>query len=517
MKVEINDLASLGVIRDVEAYMLPPEAFSFGENVRFYDKGAERLTGRTQVFGTPTVAPHFALPVSSPSQTYWMYTSLTKAYVYDGVSHTNITRAAGDYTGTETREWNGTLFGGVPILNNGVDAPQFWSALNPATPLAALTNFPASTTARVMRAYGPYLLALDVTKSTGTRYPHMVKWSHPADPGSIPVSWDNTDPTRDAGEKDLQDVNAGIILDGLPLGGNFFVYKEGSMWRMTHIGGQFIFDFKPFLETAGILAPRCVTISADGLRHFVATQDDIIMHNGSSAQSVLEEKYKKHLVNVIDISNFMNCFMFTNPFKDEVWFCFPESGSTQPNRALIIPKRGAISEAEVNFRNAAIGIIESASADTWASVTGTWATYVGPWSQSNRRKVVLCGTASTKFWELDSGITNDGTAFVATLQRVGLSVEGRKRNGDWIVSYDSDKLVVRTWIKASGGPINIRIGSQEVVDGAVSWSATTAFDPTAEKYVDIVVSGKAIAIEFSAAVPFRIMGYKVEGEIVGEF
>ena len=37
-----------------------------------------------------------------------------------------------------------------------------------------------------------YLIALDLTKS-GTRYPHMVKWSAAADPGTVPASWDETD------------------------------------------------------------------------------------------------------------------------------------------------------------------------------------------------------------------------------------------------------------------------------------------------------------------------------------
>src|SRR5258706_476813 len=81
--------------------------------------------------------------------------------------------------------------------------------------------------AKIIRSFGPYLLALNVTKGANI-YPHMVKWGHPADPGSVPSSWDETDETKDTGEKDLPDVTAGVIQDGLPLQGNFYVYKEGS-------------------------------------------------------------------------------------------------------------------------------------------------------------------------------------------------------------------------------------------------------------------------------------------------
>lgn len=522
--IEINDLAMFGCIRDVEPYQLPPEAWSQAENMRFFSEGVERIGGREQVFGTPGVAPHFAIPVASASQTFWLYTSLAKAYVFDGSSHTNITRQTlgvdVDYTASNTREWNGTLLGGVPILNNGVDLPQYWSALSVGTKLSALANWPTDTTARVIRAFGPHLMAFDLTVN-GTRFPHMVRWSHPADPGSVPASWDVDDPTRDAGQSDLPDVNAGIILDALPLRGSMYIYKEASTWRANFVGGQSIFKFDTFLESSGIIAPRCVTITADGLRHVVATQDDIIVHNGQSMESILDKRYRKFYNDNIDSSNYLNCFMFTNPIFNEVWFCFPEDGQTQATRALIWSykegKFGAISEAPINFRNAASGVIETASSDLWSTVSSTWVTAEGPWSQSIRRKVVLCGTDATKFYLLDSGTTNDGVAINGTLQREGLALIGRKRNGEWIVDFQRQKIVRRVWIKASGGPFNVRVGFQSTVDGNVSWSALTSFDPSTQKWVDIVGSGVAVSVEFSGSVPFRVAGYKMEGELGGRF
>lgn len=522
--IEINDLADVGLVKDQEGYMLAPEAWTSMQNMRVHAEGVERVGGQAQVFGTPGVAPHFAIPIQSSTQTYWLYTSLTKAYVYDGSSHTNITRQTAsvdvDYNATATREWNGTLLGGVPILNNGVDDPQYWSALNPSTKLAVLPNWPANTKARVLRAFGPTLFALGMTES-GTVLPHKVLWSHPADPGTVPSSWDVTDETKDTGETDLPDVNAGIILDGLPLRGNFFIYKEGSTWIARFVGGQFIYDFDTFLETSGILAPRCVTITADGTRHVVASQDDLIVHNGVSSESILTDRYKRYLANNIDLNNYVNSFIFTNPFYDEVVFCYPESGFTNPNRALIWNYRrgekGALTEADVNYRNATTGVIETAADATWASVSGTWAAYTGPWSQASRRQVVLCGTDATKFYQLDSGSTRDGTNFTGLLQREALGVEGRTRKGEWIVNFESHKVVTRVWIKASGGPISVRVGFQEEVPGSISWSDAKLFDPETQKWVDVVGSGKAVSLEFSAAAPFRLRGYKLEGRVASRF
>src|SRR4051812_32315763 len=129
VSIEIDDVAKYGVIRDMPPYQLPPEAWSLGENVRFTDDSVSRLLGETQIFGTPGVAPYFAQYISSASQPWWLYTSLTKAYVYDGSSHTDITRAVGgNYGATGALDWNGTILGGIPILNNGIDVPQYWSA-----------------------------------------------------------------------------------------------------------------------------------------------------------------------------------------------------------------------------------------------------------------------------------------------------------------------------------------------------------------------------------------------------
>ncbi len=516
--LSIDDIARFGIVRDVDDFAIPPEAWTTANNMRAIDEGMERLGGKTQVFGTPTVAPHFLLPVQSPSAVFWIYTSLTKAYVYDGSSHTDITRAAGNYTASATKDWNGVLFGGIPILNNGADAVQFWSTLSVGTKLAALTNWPVGATCRTIRALGPYLMAFDVTLA-GTRYAHMVLWSHPADPGSIPSSWDTTDATKDAGQYDLPDVLAGIIKDAMPLRGRMYAYKEGSTWRITPIASGFIFDFDTLYETSGILTSRCVALVPDGSRHFVATQDDIILHDGASdPQSILSKRARRYLFNQIDTANFANSFVFAHPSKQEVWFCYPTSGNTNPDRALIWnAKSGGVTEGDVNFRNAAVGNIQGAADQIWSAASDTWAAYVGPWAQYVRRQTLVANTDSTKILELDVGATNDGAAITGTLQRTALALVGRKRNGEWIVDFHKRKQVNRIRPKLTGGPVNVRVGFQELIDGPITWSDSQSFDPTTDLWVDVAGSGQAIAVEFQAATSFRLSGYVVELEVIGEY
>lgn len=525
--IPIDDVAALGVIKDIKPYELPPEAWSEALNVRAIDDGMEWAGAKTQVFGTPTVAPHFALPVRNATASFLIYTSLTKAYVYDGANHTNITNAGGDYVATATRQWNGTLLGGIPIINNGIDEPQFWDiALNVATPLADMTNWPTGDSARIFRAFGPFLLAFDPTIGVD-RYPHAVLWSHPADPGSLPSTWDYTDPATDAGLNDLPDTYAGIIRDALPLRGVMIIYKDGSTWRMTPISSGFIFDFETLYESSGILAARCMTQTPKGDMHFVATADDIIVHDGSQTQpqSVLSKRMRRYLFAQLDSTNYINSFAFMHSSKEECWFCYPENGQTNPNMAIVWNARdGQITEREVDFRNAILTPTPSGAitSPVWSSITGTWEAS-GGWSGSeaigvvSQRITVVCNTDDTKFLHLDSGSDNDGAEVHATLQRTGLSITGRKRNGEWVVDYHKRKQLNRLRVKANGGPINVRVGFQELVDGSVEWSETQEFDPATMLYLDFAGCGQAIAVEFTASVPFRIEGYIVDIEVIGEY
>lgn len=529
MDVEINDLAKFGAIADVPAYQLPPEVWSFAQNMRANDLKMEKMLGWEQIFGTPSVAPHHIMPISTVASNFWVYLGLAKAYVFDGTNHINITRQVAaadvDYTVTNGSDWNGTVVGGVPVFNNGTDVPQYWPTVATGTKLANLANWPSTLRARILRAHGPFLMAFGLT-DTGDSFPHRVRWSHPADPGTVPTSWDVNDESVDAGEVDLSDVNSGIIQDALALGNATFIYKETSTWRTRYVGGRSIFDFgeTPWLPTTGLLAPRCVALTGDGLRHVLATQDDIIWHNGNTVRSILNNRQRKRLAAEIDPSNYVNSFMFTNPLYNEMFFCYPTAGNEFPDAALVMnysdPENWVVTEMNgVTFRHAAVGLIESPSEEEWEdNPDEEWDEDTGPWSEVQRRRVVLAGAAATKIYNLDKGTTRDTVSFTGTLRREGLALIGRKRTGEWIVDHQQRKLLQHLWPKVQGGPINIRTGGSETVAGATAWGASTAFDPATEVKADTPpASGRALALEFWSENSWSIDGYKAAIAKLGQF
>ena len=130
--------------------------------MRYSDDAMETLDGWEQVFDAAVPAA-LSYGVASPTINFWLYTSLNKAAVFDGRVHTDITRViGGDYTASETRQWNGTILSGIAIVNNGVDVPQYWATASIATKLANLPNWDPNVRAKVIRAFGPFLVAIDL-------------------------------------------------------------------------------------------------------------------------------------------------------------------------------------------------------------------------------------------------------------------------------------------------------------------------------------------------------------------
>ena len=519
-QIDINDVASVGVVKDSPPHELPPEAWTLAENVRFEDNSVVQLLGYSQVFGTPLFAPYFAQFVSAPTQPWWLYAGLSKIGAYDGTSHFDVTRTTdgATYGASGAFQWNGTNIGGIPVLNNGQDVPQYWPSFVGTTHMANLLNWPSTLRCRVIRAFGPYMMALNLT-DTSVLKPYDVRWSHPADPGNVPPTWDITDPTHNAGQVSLSDVDSGIILDGMSLQGKFYVYKENSVWRFRNVGGQFIFDEDAFLENIGLLATRCVAVTGDGQRHFFVGQDNIYTHDGNSAKPLLDTRTRRYLFNQVDPGNYANSFVFVNSTRREGWFCYPGIGIIQPNRALIVNYDTlATTESDVDWQAAAVGTIQFMGSTTWASDPLTWAGESTPWDTSSRRKILLCKPTATRLEQFDLGTTRDGTSFTGLIQRTSLGIVGRNRKtGDWITDFETRKMVHRVWPKMSGAPVQIRIGGQEVPGGPVNWSPAVSFNPLTQKWVDLTAEGAALSIENSGSGGWKLDGYKLDLVTAGRF
>ncbi len=125
MIIPIDMTGSVGVIRDLPAHELPPNVWSDGRNVRMFEGYLEKSKGYADAFSAdPGVAPRNVFPYKVGENMFWVYPNLTSIRVHDGASEFNITKVAATYGATEEAGWSISDFGGVLVLNNGVDVPQ---------------------------------------------------------------------------------------------------------------------------------------------------------------------------------------------------------------------------------------------------------------------------------------------------------------------------------------------------------------------------------------------------------
>ena len=523
--ISINEVGSVGIVRDLPPESLPPEVWTDGRNVRFLDGKAVKFKGQIEVFDPPSVMPIWAMSVRTATAHFWMYASTEKVFALTGGVHTDITRTSGgNYGTTENLLWNGGIIGGIPVINNGVDDPQMWSPIGAGTPLVPLSNWPAATKAQILKPFKNQLIALDITIS-GDRFPGRVLFSSIADVGAVPASWDKADATKNAGDADLTDQHSGNIIDGLPLRDIFVIYRTISTWGAQSLEDQRVFRFYPILVTSGLLATDCVKVTPKGTHHFLMTGDDLVIFDGQNIESVIDKRMRRFLSNNIDTDNFARSFVAPNYRNREMWFCFPEIGFTRATHAIVWNMQdnsvGHRELSDISF--IAPGTVdEDEPDDTWDGASGVWDTDNSIWDLVNFRGLSLdmlaCDPVNTKLFLMDNSNQLNGTNMTSFVERTGLAIAGQDRQRRPIVDMTRRKLAKRVWPRVSGGPIEVQVGTQETLEGPITWGEVKTFDPATQHFVDVCEHGRLLAIRFKSNidVAWELQGYDMEIELLGE-
>lgn len=489
--VTIPASGQYGVLADAAAQELPVNAWSAARNVRFRDGYSERVGGQVEIFDVPTVTPYFLTPYTTPAARFWVHAGLQKVFADDGTLRTEITPAS-PFTGAQDDRWTGGSLNGVLVLNNGVDQPQFWGG-DVATDLANLTAWNAAWRAASVRPFKNYLVALDLTKS-GARYPHMVKWSHAADPGTLPNSWDEADPTKDAGEQDLAET-PDLLVDQLPLGDLNVIYKERSMYSMQFIGQPYIWSFQRLPGDVGMLARGCAVATPAG--HVVLTAGDVILHNGQGPQSLLTGRMRRWMFNNIDSAAYKRAFVTANPNKNEVWICFPAVGATVCTLALIwnwADNTLGVRELQ-NVTYGAFGQINYTSGASWASDADTWADDATAWNQDEYSPAdarLLLSRTAPEITLVDNGTTFGGTNITASVERTGITLD----------DPDSVKTLKGVYPRVdavAGTQLSIEVGASMDAEVAPIYQPPVIYTVGQSFKADCFATGRFLALRISSS------------------
>ena len=499
--VSMGPAGAVGINTDLSPAELPPEAWSGGRNIQFAS-GAASSTSDTSVL-VPVTPLQFnsAIPGPMTSSGYasWLLGGNTEVHAYIAGAMTEVTRAAGDYTGASTNRWSGGALGGVTVINNGADVPQGWLVAAPSQLLIDLPNWPSTTRAACIRPYKQFLVALDITKGA-TRYPTLVKWSHPADPGTFPVTWDEADPTKDAGEYPLSETS-GHCIDCVPLRDTNLIYKQDSVWSMQYIGGMFVFKFTKVFGDFGVPNRDCVVEYQSG-KHFVFTGNDLLIHDGQNVQSIATGRVRK-LLKTITVNQLRTAFVALNSTAQEVWFCYRQANDDMiaADTAIVYNwADGSIGFRTLpNYRFIANGRLDPpiTGIQTWDNVTGTWGEHPEEWGEAVIVPAVIrmVGLGELTMEWLEAIPYSSSVCWVERTY-LGVPVKAGKAP-----DLSVQKFITRIWPRVVGTPgdvIRFRFGAADSVAKPIAWEQSQQYIIGVDEFLDCTLTGKMFAIRIES-------------------
>lgn len=498
-----------GLAPDQADINLPDGIFTDLRNFRFRDGSLEKCSGNLGVFGSLSATAIWLNSITDGTNIYWVYGNEAVLYATDGTTHTQINSAS--YNATLDLGYTGGPFQGYMVLNDSVTYPQSWSP-NPANKVIPLANWPASVYCKVIRPYDNFLVALRITQG-GTYNPRMLRWSDAAAEGALPGSWDYADPTNQAGITELGDTQDELI-DCLPLRSVNVIYKQNSTWLMEPVGGLDVFGFRQLFGQSGLLTEDCV--KAIGAQHVLATDSDLIAHDGGNITSLVSQKLRRWLFNQIDTTYYRRSFMVADYREREMWFCFPESGNAFANLAVVwswvngkvwIRELGASGEL---MSCGASGIIGNAAV-TWASDTGTWETDDGAWDEANysptAQRLLLARSGSKLAYQSNTGSSWNGSDMTCYAHRNNMALTK---------DVGRVKEVKAIYPKVYGTAyevLTVRVGVAETLIGAVAWDTTRDFTIGIDYKIDCRPrAGRFVSVQFgyTGSGTVRIAGFDVE-------
>ena len=301
--------------------------------------------------------------------------------------------ATGDnqYGARVNQNWSVTLLNGLLVATNGYDTAQMWplssGVPSTSTPLRELRNWPSATSyCKSIAAFRTFLVGLN-WQIGGTEYPNLVKWSTEAAALNPPNSWEESDATLDAGEYQLTDT-PGKIIDGLPYGDSFLIYKEDSIYIMNFVGTPYIFSFKLLSPTIGLLSKNAVAEYEGG--HFFIGNSDCYITNGQQVTPLLPNKLRREMFSDLNGDNYEKVFVAADYGRNEMLACYPAGVSTIPNKALIWNwKDNTFSLRSIpDLYHINSGIAAITTGTTWNDHTEEWDSGAGIWGTGNYDNVL---------------------------------------------------------------------------------------------------------------------------------
>ena len=395
--VPVTGLAQLGLIRDVPAVALPPNAFSDCNNVRFRDGAVFKMEGDINVLPNIQYDRSDILKyivwwpnpnLSFANSGYYLIileqdnadstTRVDNAYIIQinevgielGDSNPELTPSSDFFKGEFQvgGDWQHTFFqGGFSlIINNGLETPHYLldneGNLDTASvgdtdadgnhrllPLPGWDSYAnvdgvviATVTAGIIRSFGDFLVAGNLVERDSDDevirgLPGIIRSSDIAAPGAIPQNWNPFAVAVNTADE-FTVTNDGIVQDMIELQGSLYIYSNSSISLMSRTNSPTVpLSVRDVTTAYGALTTDAV-LEFDG-RHFVVGSQDIYIFGGhpGSIKSVADGRVRQFFYDNLNPLAVDQTFVLRYQQKDEIWICYATADAFpgSVNRALI--------------------------------------------------------------------------------------------------------------------------------------------------------------------------------------
>lgn len=497
-----------GFIGDLPAHEVPQDFYTGVTNVNFRDGYPQRILGSRNAYGTalgvaaPVQLLH-ALNAEISDTNYWLlFEADGTAWAIEGDNATQIDNSLLQAT-TQPFVHSSALLNGIPVYSNGSDEPVYWAG----GLLTTLPDWTATETCDFITVFKYHIFALNIDGPGGT-FTNLVKWSAAAEPGTVPNSWTPA-ASNEAGSVELSD-SPGQLICAYPLRDSLIIYKRDAMYQAQYVGGNQKFAFRRLMTASGALCARAVC-DVNG-QHFVVSDGDILLTDGTNRRSVGESRVKDHLFNNLDQDNFRNLFCTYNHGRDEVIIGYPEAGNQFCTKALVYDlNTDSFGERDLSsVVLAPVGFInDDVASNTWADRTDTWAAAGDPWGSST----IAAARDSLVYVEaqaLEQQDTIDAVAEAASLRKHSMDFGQPERV----------KFVRKVHLRAAPnyGSLILRVGGQMTPTGSTTWSNEVTLTAP-EQVANISAIGRYISIEARSigSDVWKVTGFDLEVESRGYY
>jgi len=503
--LKLKNMGTKGLSTDEQPWELSPEFITHGNNFRVH-AGALTTAGGFQHWATvtdqvtPAIAnfhPGHLIHVGVTAGDYWLMCGRTKVVAFSGTVFTDVSSTAA-YTGLgvdDELKWTSCRLGQIPLINNPQAHPEYWSPQSPGQKMQPL-DFDGSNSwldmgysFEILRSHKNFLFAMNLQEG-GIDFPDTYRWSHPADINGLPVTWDETDNSFLAGKAALGG-DGGHIIDGQSIRDAFCIYSERAIDILDSTGDEFVWKRRELSSTVGLIARNCLA-EVKG-RHFLLTDGDIVMNDGTSIESIAHNRIRRRLTASMNVGKYHRSYAVRNDAKKEVWFCVVEEDADYPNVAYIYNWRDdswAIRDIAQNIAHAGYGS-QTDPSELWSDFLGTpsapidtWDTQQITWGSAELTPlddtIIGCNPVTGSLYLLDPQGTPD--------EDIDTIIE---RTDFPLVDSRQVTSISRVFPHIRGTePLEIQFGSQDYPGAAVRWKPPITFNPATDRKIDVRTTGE---------------------------